>query len=93
MTTRSTFVGSPRLAVLPAARVEGSASTEALCEMTMPRRSNLVLHSSKRSSHAGIVSREMGIPAVVGTFKRSTRIRDGATIHVDGSAGDVTMLD
>ena len=34
MTTRSTFVGSPRLAVLHATRVKGFASTEALCEMT-----------------------------------------------------------
>lgn len=53
----------------------------------------IVTDHGSYASHAGIVSREMGIPAVVGTFKRSTRIRDGATIHVDGSAGDVTMLD
>ena len=34
MTTRATFVGSSRVAVLHATRVKGFASTEALCEMT-----------------------------------------------------------
>jgi pyruvate,water dikinase len=45
------------------------------------------------ASHAGIVSREMGIPAVVGTVNGTSRIRDGATIRVDGAAGEVTVLD
>jgi rifampicin phosphotransferase len=44
------------------------------------------------ASHAGIVSREMGIPAVVGTVDGSRRIADGSTIRIDGSAGEVTVL-
>jgi rifampicin phosphotransferase len=42
--------------------------------------------------HAGIVSREMGIPAVVGTVDGSHRIPDGATIRIDGTTGEVTVL-
>jgi rifampicin phosphotransferase len=42
--------------------------------------------------HAGIVSREMGIPAVVGTVDGSHRIPDGSTIRVDGTTGEVTVL-
>jgi rifampicin phosphotransferase len=45
------------------------------------------------ASHAGIVSREMGIPAVAGTVNGTTRIPDGARVRVDGSAGEVTILE
>jgi len=44
------------------------------------------------ASHAAIVSREVGIPAVVGTGVASVRIPDGARIRVDGTAGEVTLL-
>lgn len=45
------------------------------------------------ASHAGIVAREMGFPAVVGTVNATRRIRDGARIRVDGRAGVVTLLE
>jgi len=44
-------------------------------------------------SHAAIVCREYGLPAVVGTGHATTRIRTGQTIRVDGAAGAVTVLD
>jgi pyruvate,water dikinase len=44
------------------------------------------------ASHAAIVSREVGIPAVVGTGVASKRIVDGSRIRVDGTAGEVTLL-
>jgi phosphohistidine swiveling domain-containing protein len=44
------------------------------------------------ASHAAIVSREVGIPAVVGTGVASTTISDGARIRVDGNTGEVTLL-
>jgi pyruvate,water dikinase len=53
----------------------------------------IVTDHGSYASHAGIVSREMGIPAVVGTVNGSQRIRDGAMIRVDGSTGEVTVLD
>ena len=43
-------------------------------------------------SHAAIVSREYGIPGVVGTREATERIADGARIRVDGDAGEVTLL-
>jgi phosphohistidine swiveling domain-containing protein len=42
-------------------------------------------------SHCAIVAREYGIPAVVGATGASARIRDGATITVDGTKGRVTI--
>jgi pyruvate,water dikinase len=44
-------------------------------------------------SHAAIVCREYGLPAVTGTAFGTDRIRTGQRLRVDGSAGTVTMLD
>ena len=44
-------------------------------------------------SHAAIVAREYGLPAVVGTGRATAQIRTGQTIRVDGSSGVVTLLD
>jgi pyruvate,water dikinase len=44
-------------------------------------------------SHAAIVAREYGLPAVVGTGTATSRIRDGQRLRVDGGRGIVTMLD
>jgi pyruvate,water dikinase len=43
-------------------------------------------------SHAAIVSREYGLPAVVGTGSATSRIRTGDRLRVDGAAGTVTIL-
>jgi len=43
-------------------------------------------------SHAAIVCREYGLPAVVGTGRATGQIRTGQTIRVDGSAGVVTLV-
>jgi pyruvate,water dikinase len=43
--------------------------------------------------HAAIVSREYGLPAVVGTGNATTAIRTGQRIRVDGDTGVVTILD
>ena len=42
--------------------------------------------------HAAIVTRELGIPGVVGTQNATTRIKDGQRIRVDGAAGTVTVI-
>jgi pyruvate,water dikinase len=43
-------------------------------------------------SHAAIVAREYGLPAVVGTGRATSQIRTGQKIRVDGGAGTVTLL-
>ena len=43
-------------------------------------------------SHAAIVAREFGLPAVVGTGTATQKIRDGQRIRVDGGRGVVTIL-
>ncbi|MBI1376470.1 MAG: hypothetical protein GC157_03160 [Frankiales bacterium] len=44
-------------------------------------------------SHAAIVCREYGLPAVTGTGFATSTIRTGQRIRVDGSNGKVTVLD
>lgn len=44
-------------------------------------------------SHAAIVCREYGVPAVTGTAYGTQNIKTGQRIRVDGSAGTVTILD
>ena len=44
-------------------------------------------------SHAAIVCREYGLPAVVGTGRATSQVRTGQRLRVDGSAGTVTILD
>jgi pyruvate, water dikinase len=43
-------------------------------------------------SHAAIVAREYGMPAVVGTGHGTKLIRTGQRVRVDGTAGRVTVL-
>ena len=43
-------------------------------------------------SHPAIVSREYGIPGVVGARDATLRIPDGARVEVDGDTGQVTVL-
>jgi len=43
-------------------------------------------------SHAAVVAREFGLPAVVGTGDATSRIADGRTVELDGTTGDVRLL-
>ena len=44
-------------------------------------------------SHLSIVSRDLGIPCVVACKNATTVIPEGAMIRVDGTSGEVTILD
>jgi pyruvate,water dikinase len=44
-------------------------------------------------SHAAIVARELGIPAVVGCGSATTRLHTGDRVRVDGGRGTVQILD
>jgi pyruvate,water dikinase len=44
------------------------------------------------TTHAAIVSRELGVPCVVGTEKATTILKDGMKVRVDGKAGTVEVI-
>ena len=51
----------------------------------------VVVNVGAIASHAGIVSRELGIPCVASVSDASLRIPDGSKITVDGSAGTIVI--
>ncbi|OGH18398.1 MAG: phosphoenolpyruvate synthase [Candidatus Levybacteria bacterium RIFCSPHIGHO2_12_FULL_38_12] len=55
----------------------------------MKKASAIVTDSGGRTSHAAIVSRELGIPAVVGTGEATKKLKLGMTITVNGTKGEV----
>jgi rifampicin phosphotransferase len=54
-----------------------------------PRAAAVVTDIGAPLSHASIVARELGIPAVVGTGNATMRLHDGDHIRVDGERGTV----
>jgi len=53
------------------------------------RAAAVVVDAGGLGSHAAIVAREYGIPAVMGTAKGTKVLRDGQRVLVDGSRGEV----
>lgn len=57
----------------------------------MKKASAIITDSGGRTSHAAIVSRELGIPAVVGTQSATSKLKNGETVTVDGAKGEVYL--
>lgn len=53
----------------------------------MRRAAAIVTDTGGRTAHAAIVSRELGIPCVVGTGSATKELSDGDTVTVDGAKG------
>lgn len=53
----------------------------------------VVIDTGSNISHAAVVAREMGIPAVVAARDASRRLRTGQRLRVDGKAGIVEVVD
>jgi phosphohistidine swiveling domain-containing protein len=58
-----------------------------------PRAGAVVTDVGAPLSHAAIVARELGIPAVVGCVDATTRLRTGDRVRVDGGLGVVEILE
>ncbi|MFD6446222.1 PEP-utilizing enzyme, partial [Promicromonospora sp. NPDC060204] len=57
-----------------------------------PRAAAVVTDVGAPLSHAAIVARELGIPAVVGCGNATMRLRTGDLVRVDGEHGTVEVL-
>lgn len=70
-----------------------------VCRMTNPawvvlftQISGLVTDAGGTTSHSAVVSREFGLPAVVGTSIATKDIKTGDTLRVNGTTGIVEIL-
>jgi len=70
-----------------------------VCKMTNPawvvvftKIAGLITDSGGTLSHPAVVSREFGLPAVVGTLVATQRLKTGQRVRVDGSAGTVHVM-
>ena len=53
------------------------------------RAAAVIVETGSAVSHAAIVAREYGIPAVMGAADATRRLADGQRVRVDGTAGTV----
>jgi pyruvate,water dikinase len=56
---------------------------------TIRRAAALVTDGGGMTCHAAIVARELGVPCIVGTRRATSVLRDGETVTVDATAGQV----
>ncbi len=70
-----------------------------VCKMTTPLWTSLfqdakaiITDTGGILSHAAIIAREYGIPAVLGTRTATERLRNGDIVTVDGSSGSITVV-
>ena len=71
-----------------------------VCHMTNPawvvlftKIAGLVTNAGGLTAHPAVLSREFGIPAVVGTQDGTQRISNGDRVRVDGTTGTVDILE
>jgi pyruvate,water dikinase len=60
--------------------------------VVFPLISGLIVERGGMLSHGAIVSREFGIPAVVGVENAPDRIRDGDELFLNADSGEISIL-
>ncbi len=89
---RARVVRDPLNAALEPGDIVVAEHTDPSWILILPLAAGLVVERGSLLSHAAIVARELGIPAVVALSGATSRLHDGATIEIDGSTGRVTTL-
>ena len=84
-------VRDPR-ADVPAGRVLVTERTDPGWVLLMASAAALVIERGSVLSHAAVVARELGVPAVVACANATRLLRDGDEVEVDGAAGVVRVL-
>lgn len=88
--------GAVRILMTPEESVRLKTGEVLVAPMTSPdwvpamrRAAALITDGGGMTCHAAIVSRELGVPCVVGTRNATTTLRDGEIVTVDGKRGEV----
>jgi pyruvate,water dikinase len=89
---RVTVVTDPRAANITERAILVAEHTDPGWIMIFPSASALIVERGSLLSHAAIVARELGIPAVVSVAGVTRWLADGDEVEVDGSSGIVRRI-
>jgi pyruvate,water dikinase len=90
---RALVVRDPRSAPETAGRVLVAETTDPGWVFLLAPAAALVVEKGSLLSHTAIIGRELGVPTVVNVPGATERIPDGALVEVDGSSGEVRLLE
>jgi len=85
-------ITDPRGATLAPGEILVAERTDPGWILLFPSASAVVVERGSVLSHSAIVSRELGLPAVVSLPGLTAWLKDGDTIRVDGTTGIVRRL-
>ena len=60
--------------------------------MLFPAASGILVERGSLLSHSAIVSRELGIPAIVGITGLTNALKDGDEVELDGTTGKIKKI-
>ncbi|WP_428240304.1 PEP/pyruvate-binding domain-containing protein [Gynuella sp.] len=89
---RVRVIVDPRNAVLQAGEILVAERTDPGWIMLFPAAAGILVERGSLLSHSAIVSREMGIPAVVSVTAITRTLKDGDWVEFDGSTGVIRRL-
>lgn len=69
-----------------------AVQTDIAWTLLFPRAAAVITDVGATLSHAAIVARELGIPAVVGCGNATARLKTGDRVRVDGAKGQIEIL-
>ena len=77
---------------MPDGNILISDTTSPELMLACKKASAILTNQGGMMSHAAIVSRELGIPCIVGLYNVTEFIKDGDTVEVDGEKGIVRVI-
>ena len=90
--TARVVLGAAQFANVQQGDVLIARTTSPSYNVLLPLLGGIITDRGGLLSHAAIVAREYGMPAVVGTSDATTFIPDGARVRVDGGTGEIQVL-
>lgn len=97
VTGRVRVISDPRQAVQGKAVLEPgeilvARRTDPGWVVLFPAAAGLIVEQGSLLSHSAIVSRELGLPSIIGVTNATTRLSTGDLIAMNGAAGTITIL-
>ena len=77
---------------MPAGKIMLTKFTDPAWTVYFSKITGLITETGGMLSHGAIISREYGIPAVLGVKNASSIIKNGDTVRLDGSTGEIHIL-